>query len=63
MGSLAEGDRIIESTVKVTGEQTNKGLSGNSFEDKENIRIEDADGNDVTSNYTIVLLEGILTVT
>lgn len=63
MGSLAEGDGIIESTVKVTGEQTDKGSSGNSFEDKENIRIEDAGGNDVTSNYTIVLLEGILTVT
>lgn len=55
-GSLAKGHKI---SATVTGSQTQIGSSKNKAS---NVKIVDANGNDVTSNYEITYVEGTLTV-
>lgn len=55
-GSLAKGHK---SSATVTGSQTQIGSSKNKAS---NVKIVDANGNDVTSNYEITYVEGTLTV-
>lgn len=55
-GSLAKGHKI---SATVTGSQTQIGSSKNKVS---NVKIVDANGNDVTSNYEITYVEGTLTV-
>ena len=55
-GSLAKGHKI---SATVTGSQTQIGSSKNKAS---NVKIFDANGNDVTSNYEITYVEGTLTV-
>lgn len=55
-GSLAKGHKI---STTVTGSQTQIGSSKNKAS---NVKIVDANGNDVTSNYEITYVEGTLTV-
>ena len=55
-GSLAKGHKI---SATVTGSQTQIGSSKNKAS---NVKIVDASGNDVTSNYEITYVEGTLTV-
>jgi len=57
-GELAEGQRILK--YSVVGSQTSVGRSENIIE---SIIIIDENGNDVTSNYKIVLISGKLRVT
>jgi transglutaminase-like putative cysteine protease/uncharacterized protein YnzC (UPF0291/DUF896 family) len=54
--SLASGHKVV---VKITGKQTSMGQSTNTIE---SIKIYDEDGNDVTSNYKIDVIEGELRV-
>lgn len=55
-GSLAKGHKI---SATVTGSQTQIGSSKNKAS---NVKIVDANGNDVTSNYEITYVDGTLTV-
>lgn len=55
-GSLAKGHKI---SATVTGSQTQIGSSKNKAS---NVKIVDANGNDVTSNYEITYVEGTLTI-
>ena len=55
-GSLAKGHKI---SATVTGSQTQIGSSKNKAS---NVKIVDANGNDVTGNYEITYVEGTLTV-
>lgn len=55
-GSLAKGHKI---SATITGSQTQIGSSKNKAS---NVKIVDANGNDVTSNYEITYVEGTLTV-
>ena len=55
-GSIAKGHKI---SATVTGSQTQTGSSKNKAS---NVKIVDANGNDVTRNYEITYVEGTLTV-
>lgn len=58
-GELIEGDEVTN--VDVTGSQTEVGESPNTV-NKDTIKIEDGNGNDVTDNYEIIVKEGTLSV-
>lgn len=55
-GSVVDGQEL---TVTVSGTQTNVGESANTID----AELHDAEGNDVSGNYTLVLERGTLTVT
>ena len=58
IGMLGDGHVM---TLRVTGTITAQGSTENLI-DKESLRIVDADGNDVTKNYDVTYILGILTV-
>ena len=64
-GALTVIDGVIQETghtieVVISGSQTNIGQSANTVQE---VVIKDADGNEVTDNYAITCIDGVLTVT
>lgn len=61
-GSLVDGHEIDLETICFDGFITSVGTAKNSI-DPDSIQILDANGNDVTDNYYIVLVDGLLEIT
>lgn len=55
-GEICEGEEI---NVKIRGAQASVGRSGNTVE---SVIVTDSDGNDVTENYSVTVVDGTLTV-
>lgn len=63
-GELASGHIIITDTLTFTGGQTAIGKYSSEIGiDTDSIKVEDADGNDVTGGYTFTIVRGSLEIT